>query len=507
MGGTSDFSPLYGAPFGGNVYNNNNEFIIWRFFDVLSSLTQPIFAFNLLIILSSVLTVYFTYRLSSRWFTKEISIFIAVCFVFSTYFLEKMSNHLALTQVWVIPVFFDYILFAITTNKTFMYFKTGLLLAIFCLISNYLGFFLILFVISSFISQIALQIGYKKALFNIIKNYGALFIATFIVLILYLLPYIKTSYLNISTNGSEAYQVVRPMEDLFYFSARPWFYVLPSIKNPIFGTLTRQVIEKLSSTNYFLFNNYVPAEHSATFFGWIPLILATLYVIKVSKSWKSIAPQKQMYIVILLMFLLVAFLLSTPPFFTLSGYKIYLPGYLMYAYIKVFRVTARVGILMYFSILQLAGFFMLDLSQKISRRLLMTLLIFFTLFNVAQMIIPVHVTNVASTPDIYTYIAKSTPTDSIIAVYPYSKSNVALYWMPVYERGFINPRDLKTNGFDANVFTKNLLSPSGIAEAKDIGVDYIVFYKEGLALPEELFTSDLIVSEKEFPDTYLLRIK
>jgi hypothetical protein len=95
-----------------------------------------------------------------------------------------------------------------------------------------------------------------------------------------------------------------------------------------------------------------------------------------------------------------------------------------------------------------------------------------------EFFVPIKITDVSTPPKIFTYIRQNTQQNQALAVYPYSKNVETLFWMREHQRPFTNTRDLRKPefGFDSIEFTKKLPSCEGILEARNLGIDYIVYF-------------------------------
>ncbi|PIR43015.1 hypothetical protein COV24_05175 [candidate division WWE3 bacterium CG10_big_fil_rev_8_21_14_0_10_32_10] len=348
----------------------------------------------------------------------------------------------------------------------------------------------------------------------------------------------------------------RSMEDFFYFTSRPWYYFLPSPENPWFGRLTTKVIDWLQNDwGYWLTSNYFPSEHTASYLGIINFIFAVLGVIYIIKKVKSgkVESQKLMgsdkthakrsfqprqgyggqvvstlrmmlssrlnlsiihypvstnkkYLTILTLGLvgILLSILTLPPYFTISLHKIYMPSYLLWKIFPMFRVLARLGILILLIELVYTGYgyvFFLNFLKKRIKKLkiknsstsfykFLSLLVhnwpftsFFLLapffvLSLMEFYVPVKITDVSSTPKVFTYIRNNTPIDSAIAVYPYSKTNESVFWMREYMRRLVNPRDFARSdyGFSSKDFTFNLNTCKGLIEARNLGTNYVIYF-------------------------------
>ncbi|HSX39796.1 MAG TPA: hypothetical protein VLI92_04390 [Candidatus Saccharimonadales bacterium] len=462
------------------------------FFDSLA-------AYNLVLILGFVLSLLVSYKFFHQKFSISISVCLTGMFVFSTYFFEQVKEHGELSQLWIVPLFFIILNKILVERRFFKLILYGLVIASLGLFSNYYGFFIVLTLGSSGLFYLVKYIKFKE-LQNLVKIKN-IFITLFIcgvAFFIILFPYVK-SYFNPQQNTNQSeYKLVRNYSDFFIFSSRPWYYVLPSIRNPSFGFLSKNILERLQATHYFLFNNYFPEEHGGSFVGWvvIALFLYSLF----NKRTRSNSHYYIFLIVIL-------FLFSMPPFFTLLGVKIPTLGILVSTFFKMFRTTARLAIFILLLMLYVSGFTLTQIEKRLPQAVFILFLVLVLVFNVSQTYVPVRVTNVTKIPEVYSYILNNTNKDAIVVAYPDDARNLALFWMMFYQRRLINPRDYVINDFDSNKFTTALDTEAGLKKAKDLQSNYLIVSKNTLPADILFFSSSSRIKlVKSFSDSYLYQL-
>jgi len=337
----------------------------------------------------------------------------------------------------------------------------------------------------------------------------------------------------------------RTLEDFQNFSARPWYFVLPPLSNPMLGRwVTKPVLDWMKiSWGYFLADDYFPKEHGGDFLGWLNLslfIIALYYAVrqqfgqnkknlsKYAKSklnYYSEKNLKRVLSLILTSFLL--FLFTFPPFFTLGGFKIYTLGYLIFKFLPMFRVTARLGTVMLLLILIVAGIFLQSLyeKKKFSHLGFTLFLALYLLVSTVEFYTPVSIFDAFNTPSVYSYLAGINKQISfnfkgsngasgyykgplIIAEFPSGRSE-DIFWITRHNKGLLNPRTVfnEEYNFSSDAFTKALSTEEGLSRARELGVSYLVFHKNREARPEEeaFFRRSLRI-EKEFPDAVLFNL-
>lgn len=483
---------------------HTNQFLFWSIFYLFAFKIDTFLLVNLLIIFTTIVSIFVFFKFFSYFFeNKLIPFLLSLILMFSPYFHYKLYIHYDLAQFWMFVLIFLLILKA----KNILNFGfAGLLLGLFVGISNYLAYFSIIFItlflISSFLLNFFKKINVEKhylKLHNLVVFYLIFLFSGFLVM----LPYIKGLSSNINSTQSE--QLSRTIEDFIIFSSRPWYYILPPVDNPFFGWITENFIDYFSvSTKNYLFNNYFKSEHSISFLGILNLIMSLIGIYQVLKfedrKVKSIVnPLVVTFIAIVL--------ISMPPKVTLNGLDILLPSYINYEIFPMFRVLSRIGVFALFITLIFTGFgykFIVN-KFKIGKYYLF---IFFSI-SLIEFFIPLKITYSSTVPNMYQYISNQLPSNSIISVYPESRTRDYLYWIPFIKRPFANPKDfVSTDGkFISSEFTKNLNTAMGIEYAKERGINYILIFEDELSTNTKIFlnNSPLLIKKYNSYDNYSLQ--
>jgi len=449
----------------------------------LTKLINPVFLYNLVIVVGMLLNFFFSYKFFKKLFGNYISALISLIFVFSPYFAYQSRSHYELIQFWPVIFFMDVLFFNISKYKPLI---LGLLLTLITGISYYLGFFTILFCVlylfAYFITSSDRITLFKNNLTPIIKG-GLFFILTSAI---FLFPYIKSNYFSSVSDMSYSTDpkfVKRPFEDYVIFSSRPWYYVLPSVDNPFFGDFSQSVLNKLTSTNNYLTQNYFKSEHSATYLGWINLFFALLGIKLLFKS-KTKKDWKLNYSAILVT--LVGLVIFTmPPSFVFKDITFYTPSLILFNIFPMFRVLSRIGVFILFLMLIFTCFGYISLKnwfikQGVSDKLAKVMLVPFVFLSISEFLIPVKITHISEPPAVYSYLKKSVTTESPIVVYPYNKTSDAIFWLSEYRQPLINPRSYEnvSANFYSEDFTEALNTDLGLEKAVDMGAKYLVYFYE-----------------------------
>jgi hypothetical protein len=475
----------------------SNQPIYWLFVSLFLSLTSINF-YNVFVVGTLLLNLLFT-----RLLLKDLkySYIYSFLFVFSTYTYLHIGIHQELLQLWPIMLFLYVLLKDGNNQKLKNLLVLGLLLSLTLLISNYLGFFLLLF----FSSYILLRFFIFKDV--LLKTLIIVAIVSITITTLSIFPYFESNYITGADIGS-ARSLHRPYEDFFTFSSRPWYYVTPAAKNPILGNIAKNTINKLENTNYFLAQNYFAGEHSASYFGLLFLLTTLVFATYIIRFANAPGPVKKQ-ITLFLGIAFILFLFTMPPFFTVSGIKFYTPGQLVYELFPMFRVTARLSIIILLCLLIALAYsvdFLCTKSDKWAKflRFYMPLLFIVTLL---ETFVPVKISKVESPPNIYTYMQAQTSEGSKFAVYPYPLTREAFFWLPVHQRLLINPREYRYGEFDSEKFTKNLNTIEGLQHLQELEADYLVVHKNILQEDLEFFLmSEKLELVSDFGDYFLYRV-
>ncbi|MFH2109462.1 MAG: hypothetical protein ABII16_03310 [Patescibacteria group bacterium] len=535
---------LIGAPFNNNPTHllESNQPIFSLIYNEGSQIFNPILFSNLFSIISVLLLLIFCFLLFKYLKVNIfVSLLLSILFTFSPYTYLHLGVHPALMQVWMIPAGIILLLKSQTLKQQII---TGVFIAFAIFVSNYLGYFLLLFAGSFLLANITIKLTFKKFTFGWFKlelvKYLVIFGVVLLICIPTLLTYFKSSYrITPSFDGG----VSRTLEDFQNFSGRPWYLVLPPIQNPVFGGVTKSVLNWMKSDwGYFLADDYFNNESPEMFLGWgniLVFIFSIAYFVKRSKCQMTNDKIKTALIFGLTGFLV--FLFTFPPYFDFAGHKIYTLGFILYKLFPMFRVTQRLGIVILMCVLIVNGVFLSEIVTRYknfkTKLLLVRLIIIgYIVFTLFEFYIPITITDVSKTPEVYTYLAQDTKKVSfnfvgetgrigqytgteIIVTYPRQNSD-DIFWITRHQKGLINPRNYENDeyGFDSMEFTKWLPTQEGLEHARSYGVSYIVFSKTDLqkeiksdpnfvksADPEKFFRENLVL-EKDFGDILLFTL-
>jgi hypothetical protein len=400
-------------------YSNNSlitEPLTYYPFLFLSNFINAILLWNIFIILFTGASFYFSYKLIKKNNHTFDAILLSLIWISNSYFSFHSREHLSLMAGFLFPI---YLLLEDRNKKPALIFKY-LFLIISLGISNYIGVFLI------FINSIYSIYKYfkEKNKINLINLTAGLSLCLSLSAGLkYLFPSIE-----------------RNLDNFLIFSFKPWhLFIQPK----------RALVNLYNTENYLNFKNnilftYFENEHSASFFGFIILILLGLAL------WRKYKDNFDN-----LFLLLSTLIITLPPVVTIKNLNIYTPSYIFYFLFDQFRVTSRFNIFSFLLILLIISSLFKDLGQNIKIKIIKLLL---TILIILEIFVPFKITYTNSDTSIYKYLRENTTRDSQIIVYPYEKTNTTFKDMIFIQRKIINPAGYTSleNNFSAKEFTQNL---------------------------------------------------
>ena len=480
-------------PFGVNLRDYTGSSYLWESIKKgLTFLTNHIFTFSLLVLLSFVFAGWFTYLLV-YWITRSnpAAIFSGIIFAFCPYHFARSWQHLALSQIQWMPLY----LLSLFSLKDKPGAKNTLLatLALFLVIScNF--YYAYLMAIATFGFLMFAVVREKKNPKQVFNFYLKFCIVSLIALIL-IFPSLWEAYKTkgqISDETPLEHNIThRPFEDLFIQSAKPLSYLLPATAHPLFGKFSECLI---GSSLY----GQSLTEHTL-YLGWAPLILAFIAFKRRGRLRK--AQSDNFYISFFVLLAVTAWIFSQPPWWDIFGFKLYMPAFFMYKILPMFRAYCRFGIVMMLAVAVLAGFglkFILERFKsqktKVAVTALFCALVLFEFWNYP----PFKVIDLSKVPQVY-YWLKEQPGGIVIAEYPLdagSPNELYKFFQTVHEKKIINGTTPGTHANKVAQAIRRLSEPHTAGILKWMGVKYVLAHKE------DYLKTDLIEDRQdleEFP--------
>lgn len=479
--------------------------VLWLPVSFLSSVLGPNFynLFLLFTILSSFLAALILFRKSPFRY------FYAFVFTFSTFMWIHLGKHPALGMIWVFPIAILFLEDVVRSGyKLKSVLVAGLFLSISILTSQYFGYFLLIFTGFYF----TFDFLYGKISLAKLVSIGTILIGTvLIVAAIPLYPYFKANYLDKPEVArlSASVQIQRPLSDFILFSSRPWFYILPSPKNPILGGESKILIDKITSSGYYYAHDYFTGEHDGSYFGFgLYFLLGLLIYISLRYKLFVLDSEAKYKVIKYLSLGLAMIVMSMPPIFTVSNITLYTPSYLLFRFFPMFRATSRISILVLLCLL-VAISELLKTIRKNKPQVFSKLKYVVPVVLVAVLMetyVPLKIYNDSVVPEVYSFLGtKEGP--SRIAVYPYNQTQSSFYWLPVHKAEIVNTRFYRTPDFDSETFTNTLITENGISDAQKIKVNYLVVFKNAPTQDISFFKSRPAMQNwAEFDDAYLFTL-
>jgi len=468
----------------------SSEFIFFKIYFLLSDYFISFKLFNYFIGFLIILNLFFIYKFFKSFFSSYfISILLTFLVSFSPYLLYKSQNHLALINVWILPIFI-LISLKLSQEKTKLiyFFLAGIAFGITSLISNYLSFFGLLFSIIFLGLNYLVQFYKTRFNLNFLKDtLLKLFVLYFSVLIPILLVnynFIQANFISDSSSADTSFVLKRSIDDFFIFSSRPWYYFLPSTDNPFYGEYSKSVLYYLENNwGSFLAKNYFKSEHSSSYLGIVNFILAIVGFLYLRKNKEKIENYTQIMILGLTGIILILF--TMPPYLDISNFRVYFPSFLIAEFFPMFRVTARLGILILMIQLVFTGFgykFILEKFTEIGIKKIYSFVVvlFLVVISLSEFFIPFKFTDISQIPEVYKYLKENSTKDSKLAILPRGKYVEGYFWSKDHRLELIDLE--KDHLFNSNKILKDdfyneiAFTCRGLEILRSYGANYFIYF-------------------------------
>jgi len=485
----ANFINMIAFPFGIDTVESVPFFPLWGLLaKYLSICVNEIFAYNFLLLLTFVLTALSAYALMME-LTKNrgVSIFSALIFSFCPYHFVRVWQHFGTAQIQWIPLYIFSLIKLFSTRNIRFAFLLAFSLALNYYHDVHYAYYLFFAGLLFLICVLTAKDGLAEKI-----RFFKLFLLAMVIGVLLILPALVpflVKFLQTKHQAVLAQSLVRPFEDLFSQSARPLSYLLPFTEQPVFGGFTKMFIgtglwgESLTEHNVFL--------------GFIPLSLAILAFIK-RKRITELFPYKKKEAGFIFYFFVslfvLGFIFSQPPWWDIFGFKLYMPSFVFYKIVPMFRAYVRWAIIVMLSVSVLAGFGLLYLVSSLKQnRAKAALIAAFTIFSLWEFWSNPgeHVIDLSRTPLVYDWLSEQ-PGDFVIAEYPLDTggaNETYKFYQIRHKKKIINGT---LPGTLANTFARKmtrLAEPETILLLRRMGVKYVVVHPaeyENTGIMEEL---------------------
>lgn len=451
--------PILNWPRGLDVGNIPRAPVLEHCMQFLTVFFEEGFIYNLIVwagLLTGVFAMYFlVFHLTKNRLAGLVS---GLIFSFNPDHIMHSAQHLGLTLILWIPLYI-YSLFRLFEKPGYKgIFLCGGLFSLAVLSNYYYGYFMVIatavLIIIKLINQGFVLSEVKRLCFAF--GFAFLIIGGFVCPIVFRF---------IGSGGSGGSLYVQPFRDLMKYAARWWDYFLPNEFHPVFGRFTQGF-----SRHYFERSLYI---------GHIPLVLSTIGVIK----WRRL-DREGYAIPFFLVSAIVFFVFSLSPIFEIGSIKVPNFSFFVYKIVPMFRVYARMGIMVILSIGVLAGYGLKYLWERAKRRW-MRIFIFLSIPGILFEYInfpPFHTIDLSNIPGVYKWLEKQ-PQGVVIAEYPFMRNiEVQQYKYQFYQRIHRKPLiNGAPEGTLGDAFRRQMQYPQSEDTAKllaCLGTDYMVVHKD-----------------------------
>lgn len=503
-------------PFGCDFSNNPFSYVLNFIAFLLTYFTNEVAAYNILKLISFPILALTTYFLV-HYLTKErvISAVIGLVYAFSPFHIIHNMAHF--TNVYWTPLV---ILFLLKLLKEGGY-KNGILFGLFmglafvdyAYYAYFIGLLIPVFIIAYLLNKDK-RANILSAAFLKVSFIG--FLVFCLVSLPMLYPILKGAFFTANKKASDIYGLVRDFSDLFIWSAKPLDYILPSKHNPFLGWLVPDFgmspFKGHRYTDHTLYLGY-----SLIFAGGYAFYCAVRKIGQLDKDRQTVY--------LFFAIAIVAAILSAPPFIPLgkyhidiqtreifADYKIYLPQYFLYKLFPMFRVYARMGVIVLLAVCILAAFGLREIltmiNSKSGKVLFLSLFLLIVFIEYAEFP-PFKLTNV-QVPEVYKWLA-SQPQKFPIVEYPlgagddpYTTYEYSFY-QRVHNKYLVNGA---IKGTAADKFREGIIDISKgetIDKLLKIGVKYILIHRDKYIKGNEYVPLDWLTQpprDKLFPVEY-----
>ena len=182
----------------------------------------------------------------------------------------------------------------------------------------------------------------------------------------------------------------------------------------------------------------------------------------------------------LLILLACVFLLSGPPSFTIHGYKVYTPTFLLYYLVPVFRTLSRWSVVIFMLVLLVNSILLEAVFIKVNNRLFKLFVSgVLVVINFVSFSIKLPVIDTSKPPEEIAYISREFPGTDNYMVLP-KGDYYSIFWSSLLKDKLLNQKDLTEDSNDTFIdnFYVNIFHPGSLGLLQERKVKYIVFYPE-----------------------------
>lgn len=488
-------------------------------------------AYNLMILLAyflSGVTAYYVIR--QFGFGKSVSFVAGLVFAFSCYALKSNLHHVDIAQHWTLPLFVLALLNLRQKKTVFSAILVGGAFALAGYMHPYYGYYA--FIIALAFVSVELVMMARSGELRVCRRVGLYLLAGVVGIIIYM-PDLFSSIAALSgdTQSSirSANMLSQPASLFFWYSSRPWDFVIPPTDHFVFGNLAERfrawvsgigrldfsppILERLVPGLYMRWYWQSMGGADQQYLGIINLIVAG-YALRQPHS--SSAPNESSSIhdrrrfgkAFALTLFVAGFLFSQPPLLPvgavlrplwepLHNVVIPMPTLLTMHFASPFRIAIRTVTLMMLALAILTAYGLERLRDRIQKPVLKTavLVAFAGILAFEYSYSPI--TTPLPIPQEITWMAEQ-PSETTIAHYPFYDNHSAamqrVHELPIVNVVSRSHTPLDNIAYIENVSIGSLDAPAIGPKLAALGVRYVINAGDRLAAPPDgllpAFTTD-----------------
>jgi len=437
----------------------------------LASVVGPVLAFNLLSLVSFLLSgtaVYVLLRLLSL--EPPVAIVCGLAYMVLPIHAELAQYHLSLSQVEVLPLFLcGLVLFLRRPTGPAVSLILVAQAAAFLVDAHY-GLFcfglLVVFLLTRILMHVATRQGFRTVVRDTLTGLVLVSLAGVCGL---------PRLLTLNATGAEV-SLGKPSSQLVEYSARPWDYILPPAQNPLLGRFSSGFIQS------HLHNSFL---HEQTLYvGWVMLVLAIWGFLKLRRA----EDQERRFLGFFLPLAgSAAFLFSLPPIVDLAGVRVPMPSSLLGWFFPMFRVYARLGVVVGLLVIILGGFGLSGLLARSRKRTFLALgvgaLVLLECWTMPQSI------DLSRPPSVYAWIRQDAEVGAI-AEYPlcFPPQKIGdhlnlwdlyerMFWQTVHGKAFFGGTPTQATALAMQVQLADPSNPGTPVRLRWLGVTHLVCHR------------------------------
>ena len=472
-----------------------NNILLYIFFKLFA----PVLAFNLLVLFYAALLFGFSYALFKHLLRHRGLVLVLA--LINTVNIYTVYRVISFTPNIYQLFFYPLTLFLLIKGTRPLY-MSGLLLFFFSF-SAYTAYFSLLmcvfwYLITPFFEQVPLGEKLKRSVLSI----GSLVLPVILLGTLLFWNIVSKSLPVFSSTPSSTVAYVanstqktyRPIENFYNLSTRPWYFLIPPKGSTYFGNMSKDLHSRITASNYYLADDYTEEEAAGSFMGWhfllggaFVFITVVFYKTRLSVAFSEVQENRTLLLKLFIVIFLL-FLFSLPPSFTVSGFTFYMPTYLIFYVLPVFRTLVRVSAPIFLLLLVINGYLIQDILEKFNSRavkigaLTSVLVVSYFMFSINTPTV-----DVTDPPEEIRWLQKVSSVNFNYAVYP-SADYKSIFWSVFLQKGLVNSKGLvnpidfvnPATGFDANLFSSELITSKGVKSLRQLDTTYLVVYLDDL---------------------------